>query len=722
MSRAAEFLKAVDIFSLLDSAEIDSVMGCLQKIEVKAGKMLFRQGDDGREMYIVSSGQVGISLHLPDGGRREIAEFSEGDFFGEMSIFEKAPRSATCLIKEDSRLYILKDTDFFNLLEQHPSIAIKIIYRMLNSVTRRLRGTSAVLSSLVRWGEKARKRAITDEMTGVYNRRFLDGVLPDLFRESEKEGKPLCLIMVDLDYFREINELYSHAMGDKVIMAVVDVFRKHLRDQDIIARYGGDEFTVVMPGTEPEKARDMAEGIRAEVETLDILESMNGPIKHVTTSQGLAAFPTDALVLEDLRVASDKALYQAKEEGRNRVFCASARTKGSLHMTKRAIPTTKEKNAIINNIIDALTKRDRFLLLGHQNPDEDCIASLVALALLIRKFNKEVQVYLGAEIHEHFQYLLEICRYNSIPILKQAEDLKGGYETVAVCDTPKPSMVEKLPEIDRLMKDSGVLHIEIDHHLAADSEYIGDDGYCLVDEASSASELVGQICLKLEPRKKLLADFQIGELFSRNMVLAILTGIVGDSKMGQFLKSKRERKFYEMFSRMFNELLAKQTTKESNFSNMDQVFSEIQRLSSEEGRCFEFFMKRKRFSRSVGYSTLSEKDASELFTRCSQDTVVSVSRSISDVLAEESGIFSLVSYYDPPDRSDLIQFRMRRSRSFKTYDLRKLLDIFNIENGGGHEGAIGFRIPRGELDDFEGYVQHLLDGTEEAIEDQVGSK
>ena len=324
MSKKVDFLKAVDIFSLLDGAEIGNVMDCLQTIEVEAGKALFEQDDEGREMYVVSSGKVGICLHLSDGGIHEIAEFSKGDFFGEMSIFENAPRSATCLIKEDSQLYMLKDSDFFNLLEQHPSSAIKIIYRMLNSVAGRLRGTSAVLSSLVRWGEKAQKRTITDEMTGVYNRRFLDGVLPDLFRDSKRDGKSLCLIMVDLDYFREINELYSHAMGDKVILAVVDVFRKHLREQDVIARYGGDEFTVVMPGTEPEQAWDLAERIRVDVEALDLLANLDGLIKYVTTSQGLAAYPADAQILEDLRAASDKALYRAKEEGRNRVFRASA--------------------------------------------------------------------------------------------------------------------------------------------------------------------------------------------------------------------------------------------------------------------------------------------------------------------------------------------------------------------------------------------------------------
>ena len=390
-------------------------------------------------------------------------------------------------------------------------------------------------------------------------------------------------------------------------------------------------------------------------------------------------------------------------------------------MMKQRIETVKERNGIIANIIDAMINRDSFLLVGHQNPDEDCIASLVAFALLLKKFHNEASIMLSNKIHEHYQYLLDICRYNSIPILDAKDKFESRYRTLVICDTPKPSMVAKSPGIKELLADSQVLHIEVDHHLEADSAYIGDPGYCLVDEASSASELVGQIGLKLRRMKKLLATYQIGDLFSRNMVLAILTGIVGDSKMGKFLKTRRERKYYLLFSKMFNRILTAKTIKDSNFSNMDEVFGEIQRLSSEEGRCFDYLMGKKRLSQSIGYCVLSENDTAELLADCSRDTLISVASSMADTLAEESDVFSLVSYYDPPDESDLVQFRMRRGKNYTAYDLRHVLELFSIENGGGHEGAIGFRVPKAQITDYGAFILRLINGVENAIADKPAS-
>lgn len=322
MTSLTEFLQKVDVFSLLTSEEIDKIVDYLKYIEIGKGEKLFKEGDEGNELYIVKSGRVVISIRLADGKEREIAEFKSGDFFGEMSIFESAPRSATCCIKEKSCLLTMQEGGFFQLIKHFPDIAIKIMYRMLNITTQRLRNTGEFLTDMVLWGEKARKRSITDELTGVYNRRFLDNALEDCVGASRNTGKPVSLIMVDLDWFREINELYSHETGDQIILGVVEVFKKYLRESDIIARYGGDEFTVILPETGIDEARIIADKICDEVGKLNILESLEGPINNVTTSQGIAAFPETAKDLKTLREKADRALYRAKEEGRNRVVCA----------------------------------------------------------------------------------------------------------------------------------------------------------------------------------------------------------------------------------------------------------------------------------------------------------------------------------------------------------------------------------------------------------------
>ncbi len=386
-------------------------------------------------------------------------------------------------------------------------------------------------------------------------------------------------------------------------------------------------------------------------------------------------------------------------------------------MNKKNIDHVKQKNLIITNIINAMLEKNHFLLLGHENPDEDCIASMVAFALLLQKFDNDVKIYIHSNIHKHFQYLLNICKFNSIQVIDSYRKIKGLIDTIVVCDTPKPSMIESNKIIKNLLvdKDNNIIKIEIDHHLGADSEYIGDEGYCLVTEASSAAELVGHIALTLQKKKSLLAKYQILEIFTRNVVLAILTGIIGDSNMGKFLKSDREKKYYKKFSSMFNDLLFEKTTKDTNLSDKDEVFNQIQKLSEEEENCFNTFLTNKKFSKSIGYVIIEEKTMKKLNKKYDNDTIVAIARSVADTLAEESSKLSLIAYYENPKISNLIQFRIRRSLSFKKYDLRNILTIFSIKNGGGHEGAIGFRFPKTNIKSLSVYVNKLVTGIEEAI-------
>ncbi len=317
------FLKSVDIFSTLSEEELSHVAPLLRTREIDDGQVLFNEGDAGSEMFVVISGAVATSVRLPDGKSLDIAVFGSGDFFGEMTIFDQSPRSATCYTRGKSRLLALNEEEFMQFLKHHPHVAIKIMYKMLNITAGRLMNTSRFLSDMVQWGEGARKRAITDELTGLFNRRFLDDALVEQFRTAKANNTPVAIVMVDLDHFRDINEAYGHKTGDDVILSVAPVFKRHMAETDILARYGGDEFTFVCPKTTAEEAQARARGICEEVRTLRVLENMGGPVTRVTTSQGIAAFPQHGKDAGEVREKADQALYMAKEQGRDRVCIAT---------------------------------------------------------------------------------------------------------------------------------------------------------------------------------------------------------------------------------------------------------------------------------------------------------------------------------------------------------------------------------------------------------------
>ncbi len=708
-------LRSIDILSVLGEDEIEQLYSLMKHVHLEKSSVLFRQGDSGNEMFIIINGAVSVSVNTADGGTVQVAVLEEGQFLGEMSIFDSAPRSATCVVVRDAEFLSFSKDNFFDLISNYPETAIKILYRMLNTTIERLNNTGSFLSDMVKWGEKARKRAVTDEFTGLYNRRFLDDSVKDIFEKAVLSSDPVSLVMVDLDNFGKLNKEYGESVGDSIILAAADIFKSVFRENDILARYGGDEFTFILPDTVPEDALRLCEDLSSRLHRIDTLREMNGSVRKVTASIGIASYPDHADSAEKVMEKADKAVYAAKEWGRDKAIVYSS--EGKVNKTK--IPTLKEKNSIVNNITGVIDHGESFLVLGHKNPDEDCAASIIAVSLLLVKFGKKVTVYVRKGFQRKFSFLYKIGKYNSINFIEDDDEAENFYSAVIAVDTPKKSMIEMGEKINSLFDNDRIIRIEFDHHLGADSGYIGLKNYSLVDEASSACEIIGYYALKLVERKKLLEKYSVTELFTRNFVLALITGIISDSKMGKYLKSNRERWFYSYFSSLFNELLFNKTDSGSgNFSTMEDVFNELEKLSEDEDRCFSYMSDRIRKSSCIYYVILDRSDMEYLYREFPGEVIVTVARYTANLLSEESGFLSLVIYYDDPEKSDLIQFRMRRNHGYTDLDLRDIIEIFNIENGGGHPGAVGFRIPSAEIADLSAYAANLISETEKMIKNR----
>lgn len=181
---------------------------------------------------------------------------------------------------------------------------------------------TAGLAQAAAW-QAMQQRAVTDPLTGLYNRHFLEESFKRELLIAERAGHPVSVIMGDLDHFKTVNDRHGHLAGDEVLRAFGALLSNNARATDIICRYGGEEFLLVLPGLPQEGAALRAEQLRRAMSTTHV--DYSGSQIKVTVSFGVATYPTDGRTPDELIASADSALYSAKAEGRNRVNLCSER-------------------------------------------------------------------------------------------------------------------------------------------------------------------------------------------------------------------------------------------------------------------------------------------------------------------------------------------------------------------------------------------------------------
>lgn len=162
--------------------------------------------------------------------------------------------------------------------------------------------------------------SVLDGLTNVYNRRYLEQRMIEEVAYSSRYGKPLSVILLDIDFFKPLNDTYGHQAGDHVLQKVSAILSTALREYDVVARYGGEEFVVILPTTPKQVGASIAERLRVSISET-IFRHKDKEIR-CTISLGVAAFPDDGKDPDSLIAASDAALYRSKESGRNQVSLA----------------------------------------------------------------------------------------------------------------------------------------------------------------------------------------------------------------------------------------------------------------------------------------------------------------------------------------------------------------------------------------------------------------
>jgi diguanylate cyclase (GGDEF)-like protein len=298
---------------LLDGVSLESVFGMLVHcpvVEHDAGFVLITPTRGERTLFLLLRGS--LEVHLEADLSVPVAKVEAGDSVGEISVIDTRSASAYVVTAEASRLLAIDEGTFWRLIaNSHP-----FSFNLLKLLAQRMRSSNQQLSATAQRSRLHEREAITDALTGLYNRRWFDQRLPRLIARHLRASRPLSLLAIDIDYFKRINDDFGHATGDRVLAMVAATVLEQLRPTDLAVRFGGEEFFVVLPETPLDGAVIAAERLRARIASVRV----QGVERVTTVSIGVAqlGLTEDGAALCE---RADQRLYLAKSRGRDRVEC-----------------------------------------------------------------------------------------------------------------------------------------------------------------------------------------------------------------------------------------------------------------------------------------------------------------------------------------------------------------------------------------------------------------
>jgi diguanylate cyclase (GGDEF)-like protein len=272
--------------------------------------------ESGRaRLYILLRGALSVTNDTRTGmADGTISKILPGESVGEQSVLDEETNLAHITALEQSEVLVIEADLVWQLIDESNVLA----RNLLRLLSFRIRAANAQLRRRQKLGEFYRQLSMIDGLTGLYNRAWLNDLLPTMVATAHGSNAPLALIMIDLDHFKKFNDSHGHQAGDEALRTVAQVLSGALRPTDFAVRYGGEEMMVLLPDTNAKVAVSVAERLCERMRQAKVFADVSRPLPHVTASFGVAILQPQQSEQELIAIA-DAALYRAKELGRNQV-------------------------------------------------------------------------------------------------------------------------------------------------------------------------------------------------------------------------------------------------------------------------------------------------------------------------------------------------------------------------------------------------------------------
>ena len=300
---------------LLGPAEMKDVEHLLANCAIEvvaAGEHLLEPGDSNHNLYLVLDGEL---LVYPGGaGLPERVALGPGDCVGEMSLIDGHQASALVIPSCETRLLVVPHDTVWTMIERSHGIA----RNLLGIFAGRIRNDNLALVASQSGSLEFEVSASVDTLTGLHNQRWMQSAFARAMQRCEHDADALCLVLVNIDHLSSVNDEFGHVTGDGVMRMVARKLVEGLRSQDLLVRYDGDEFALLLPQTSLEEGCHIADRLRLSVGAQPIVVGGN-TAEPVNVSCGIADMTINDK-LDNLLAAADGALRQAKQNGRNQVM------------------------------------------------------------------------------------------------------------------------------------------------------------------------------------------------------------------------------------------------------------------------------------------------------------------------------------------------------------------------------------------------------------------